>query len=174
MLQKLMDSTYKDGTPVPEHEIAGLLISALFAGQHTSSITLTWTLLFLLNDKKKGGKWLEKILTELKEVEAVPGNFAKGIVTHEEVFKMDILHACIKEALRLFPPLIFLMRRVVNKPLNVCGYTVPVGYNVWVSNALAQRLPEVFENPDVYDPSRWLSFDIRKLPPYSFIGFGSR
>ena len=173
MLQKLMDSTYKDGTPVPEHEIAGLLISALFAGQHTSSITLTWTLLFLLNDKKKGGKWLEKILTELKEVEAVPGNFAKGIVTHEEVFKMDILHACIKEALRLFPPLIFLMRRVVNKPLNVCGYTVPVGYNVWVSNAVAQRLPEVFENPDVYDPSRWLSFDIRKLPPYSFIGFGA-
>ena len=48
-----MDSTYKDGTPVPEHEIAGLLISALFAGQHTSSITVTWTLLFLLSDKKK-------------------------------------------------------------------------------------------------------------------------
>ena len=85
--------------------------------------------------------------------------------SHEEVFKMDILHACIKEALRLFPPLIFLMRRVVNKPLDVCGYTVPVGYNVWVSNAVAQRLPEVFENPDVYDPSRWLNFDIQ-LPLY--------
>jgi sterol 14alpha-demethylase len=173
MLQKLIDSKYKDGTQVPDHEIAGLLISALFAGQHTSSITLTWTLLFLLSDKKNGGKWLDKVLHELKEVEAVPGNFAKGIITHEEVFKMDILHACIKEALRLFPPLIFLMRQVVNKPLNVCGYVVPVGYNVWVSNAVAQRLPEVFENPDVYDPSRWLNFDIRKLPPYSFIGFGA-
>ena len=173
MLQKLMDSTYKDGTPVPEHEIAGLLISALFAGQHTSSITVTWTLLFLLSDKKKGGKWLQKVLNELRAVESSPGNFAKGKISHEEVFKMDILHACIKEALRLFPPLIFLMRRVVNKPLDVCGYTVPVGYNVWVSNAVAQRLPEVFENPDVYDPSRWLNFDIRKLPPYSFIGFGA-
>jgi sterol 14-demethylase len=173
MLQKLMDSTYKDGTPVPDHEIAGLLISALFAGQHTSSITLTWTLLFLLKDARNGGKWLKKVKDELAAVEPFPGAFARGEVDHETVSKMDVLHACIKETLRMYPPLIFLMRRVVNKPLEVCGYHVPEGHNVWVSNAVAQRLPEVFPNPNTYDPSRWMTFDIRKLPPYSFIGFGA-
>lgn len=42
-----------------------------------------------------------------------------------------------------------------------------------VSNAVAQRLPEVFENPNTWLPGRWLDFDIRTLPPYSFIGFGA-
>ena len=87
--------------------------------------------------------------------------------------KMDILHACIKETLRLYPPLIFLMRKVVNKPLNVCDFTVPVGHNVWVSNAVAGRMPDVWKDPDTYNPGRWFDFDIREFPPYSFIGFGA-
>ena len=173
MLQKLMDSSYKDGTPVPDNEIAGLLISVLFAGQHTSSITLTWTLLFLLDDEQNGGHWLRKIKEELKSLEPRPGAFARGDVTHDEVSKMDTLHACIKETLRLYPPLIFLMRQVVNQPFKVCEFTVPVGYNVWVSNALAGRAPDVWKEPNKFDPGRWMDFDIRRLRPYTFIGFGA-
>ena len=173
MLQKLMDSTYKDGNAVPDHEIAGLLISALFAGQHTSSITLTWTLLYLLHDARQGGNWLEKVKAELNSLEPRPGAFACGDLSHDLVSKMDTLHACIKETLRLYPPLIFLMRQVVNQPLEVGEFTVPVGHNVWVSNAVAGRMPDVFVDPDTYNPGRWMDFDIRKLPPYSFIGFGA-
>mgnify|MGYP002005139683 CR=1 FL=1 len=44
---------------------SGMLIAGLFAGQHTSSITLTWTLLFLLKDAKEGGEWLKKVKDEL-------------------------------------------------------------------------------------------------------------
>ena len=54
MLQKLIDAEYKEGGKLPASEIAGLLIAALFAGQHTSSITSSWTLMFLLEDRKKG------------------------------------------------------------------------------------------------------------------------
>jgi sterol 14-demethylase len=57
ILQVLMNAEYKDGTSLNDDQISGILIGLLFAGQHTSSITTTWTLLFLLynpNALKKG------------------------------------------------------------------------------------------------------------------------
>ena len=40
-----MDMKYKDGSVNTDDQIVGLLIALLFAGQHTSSITSTWTTL---------------------------------------------------------------------------------------------------------------------------------
>jgi sterol 14-demethylase len=49
MLQSFMDSKYRStGRGLEDYEITGLLIAALFAGQHTSSITSTWTGAYLL------------------------------------------------------------------------------------------------------------------------------
>lgn len=44
ILQGLMASKYKDGTALPDSEVAGLMISALMGGQHTSSTTTSWIL----------------------------------------------------------------------------------------------------------------------------------
>ncbi|PHT47915.1 hypothetical protein CQW23_12123 [Capsicum baccatum] len=52
MLQCFINSKYKDGRPITEGEITGLVIAALFAGQHTSSITSTWTGAYLLCNNK--------------------------------------------------------------------------------------------------------------------------
>ena len=47
--QTFIDSTYRStGRPTSEAEVTGLLIAALFAGQHTSSITSTWTGAYLM------------------------------------------------------------------------------------------------------------------------------
>jgi sterol 14-demethylase len=183
MLQKLIDAEYKEGGKLPASEIAGLLIAALFAGQHTSSITSSWTLMFLLEDRRKGGKWYERVMQEIRLFENKYGTGMGAFARAEpsvvkEVFDMDVLYACVKEAVRMYPPLMFLMRQVCSKPLNVCGYDIPIGSRVWVSTAVSQRLPEVFKNPDTYDPGRWLGegengFDITSLPPYSYIGFGA-
>ncbi|KAH7834385.1 hypothetical protein Vadar_015473 [Vaccinium darrowii] len=63
MLQSFMDSKYKDGRQTTESEVTGLLIAALFAGQHTSSITSTWTGAYLLSNKK----YLSSVLDEQTE-----------------------------------------------------------------------------------------------------------
>ncbi|KAK9027563.1 hypothetical protein V6N11_067391 [Hibiscus sabdariffa] len=52
MLQCFIEYKYKDGCPTTEAEVTGLLIAALFAGQHTSSITSTWTGAYLLRHKE--------------------------------------------------------------------------------------------------------------------------
>ena len=43
------------GRSTTDEEICGLLIAALFAGQHTSSITTSWTGLFMTANKVGGG-----------------------------------------------------------------------------------------------------------------------
>lgn len=52
MLQCFIDSKYKDGRGTTEGEVTGLLIAALFAGQHTSSITSTLTGAYLIRFKE--------------------------------------------------------------------------------------------------------------------------
>ena len=175
ILQKLIDFKYKDGTPFTDDEVTGMLVATLFAGQHTSSITTTWTLLFLLQDlKSKGGKHYDDVIQELARLEPYAGAFAQGDGLEADVLaKEEHLYACVKEAIRMHPPLIMLMRRAM-KPITMPdGTYIPKGHRVIVSNAIAQRLPEVFEEPNEFNPSRWTDFDISKLPKYSFIGFGA-
>jgi cytochrome P450 len=58
LLQVLIDSRYKNvygGRATTDDEIAGLLIALLFAGQHTSSVTSSWTGYRMLSNPK----WLQ-------------------------------------------------------------------------------------------------------------------
>jgi cytochrome P450 len=47
-------------------------------------------------------------------------------LTMEALNKMDKLHRCVKEALRMYPPLLFVMRKVI-KPFTYKDYYVPEG-----------------------------------------------
>ena len=56
-LQVFIDSKYKlayNGRYTTDEEITGMLIAVLFAGQHTSSVTCTWTLLSMLANHVRG------------------------------------------------------------------------------------------------------------------------
>jgi hypothetical protein len=53
-MQVFVESKYVNvdgGRSLKDHEIAGMLIATLFAGQHTSSITSSWTGYFMLTNK---------------------------------------------------------------------------------------------------------------------------
>ena len=50
MISALMGQTYRNGTQLPDHEIAHIMIALLMAGQHTSSATAAWTLLHLADN----------------------------------------------------------------------------------------------------------------------------
>jgi len=175
IIRMLMDFKYNDGRKFTDDQITGMILAALFAGQHTSSIVSTWSLLFLLEDQRsKGGKWMDRVLDEICSLEPEPGVFAEGReVTHDVVKEEADLYKVVKEAIRMHPPLIMLMRRVVKPIIMSDGTYIPPGHRAMASNAIAQRLPEVFENPDEFDPARWEDFNIAKLPKYSFIGFGA-
>ena len=166
MLQTFMDATYKSGKPLSDDEITGLLIAVLFAGQHTSTITGSWTGLLALRDAA--------VVQQLHEEQAQVlvderGQFA---IDYDRLLRLDRLHRCIKEALRMYPPLIFIMRKVM-QPRQYQQYTIPTGDILVVSPSISMRLPQVFAEPDRYDPERYAPpREEDKQAPFSHIGFG--
>ena len=144
-LQTLMGARYADGRALDDEEIAGLLLATVFAGQHTSAVLATWTGVLLLEHATH----LAPVLDEQGDV------FGAGReMTIEALRQLVTLERCIKEAERMHPPLILLMRRVL-RDLEVNGHVVPAGGIAVVSPAAAHRIPEVFADPDRYDPDRF-------------------
>ena len=160
-LQVLIDARYTDGRQLEDNEIVGLLLAALFAGQHTSNITSTW-MGFMFGENMK---WLNKVILEQKEVMEKHNK-----ITFESLAEMTTLHACMKETLRLYPPLIILMRKAL-EPMAYKGHIIPKGDIVCVSPAVAHRLESVYTNPNQFDPARFLERHEDKAK-YSFLSFG--
>lgn len=170
MLQSFIESKYKDGRPTTESEVTGLLIAALFAGQHTSSITSTWTGAYLMCNKK----YMSAVVEEQNMLMAKRGDK----LDHDILADMDVLYRCIKEALRLHPPLIMLLRSshadFSVKTRDGKEYDIPKGHIVATSPAFANRLPHVFKQPDTYDPDRFGPGreEDKAAGAFSYISFG--
>ncbi|OIW17594.1 hypothetical protein TanjilG_11158 [Lupinus angustifolius] len=170
MLQCFIDSKYKDGRPTTETEVTGLLIAALFAGQHTSSITSTWTGAYLLSNKQ----YLSAVVDEQKKLIEKHGDR----VDHDVLAEMDVLYRCIKEALRLHPPLIMLLRSSHSdfsvKTREGKEYDIPKGHIVATSPAFANRLGHIFKDPNRYDPDRFAvgREEDKVAGAFSYISFG--
>jgi len=170
ILQIFIDMKYKDGTTLDNDQIVGLLIALLFAGQHTSSITSTWTIMFLLHNPR----CFDEVM---KEQETVFGSEDKlnEPLNFDLVAEMEYLQNCVKESLRMHPPLIMLMRMAmqdIETTLEGKKYIIPKGDIVITSPAVASRMPSVFTNPDSFEPERFGADRNEHKTPFSFLGFG--
>lgn len=163
ILTIFMDLKYKDGTSITEAQVTGLLIALLFAGQHTSCISSTWTLLFILNNPTI----TERILKEQSQV--------TGDLDYDKLNEMQLMHDCMREALRLCPPLILLIRKAMKDIAVSAGgesYVIPKDDMVLVSPSVGMRLPDVFKDPDTFDPDRYGPGREEHKIPYAYLGFG--
>ena len=160
--QLLIDASYDDGSRLSAHEITGMLIGTIFAGHHTTAGTAAWTLLELA----KRPEHLNRVLKELDQ------HFgADGEVTFQSLREIPILENVIKEVLRLHPPLIFLIRKVM-KDFHFKGYTVKAGKYVCASPRVSHRIAEIFPEPEKFDPDRYLEDRQEDAQPFSWIAFG--
>lgn len=165
VLDVFMKATYKDGRRLTEQEIAGLMIALLFAGQHTSSITSSWTGLQLL--RPENAKHLAAVLAEQDAIMAEYGDH----LDYDVLERMSRLYVSIKEALRLNPPLPFVMR-ACKQAFQVGEYVVPEGDLIFVSPPLSHRVERVYKNAETYDPERFLEPRKEDRQRFSWAGFG--
>jgi sterol 14alpha-demethylase len=161
-LQTLMESKYGDGTDLSEHEITGLLLAAMFAGHHTSSVTTAWTLIELLLNPS----YLQRCV---EEVDRVFGNGQP--VSHAALRELSTLENAVKEALRLHPPLFMLVRvALVDFPYK--QFVIPKGSWILLSPTVSHRLPEVFAQPELFDPDRFARPREEDKRDFAYIAFG--
>nr|CAB3490099.1 unnamed protein product [Digitaria exilis] len=151
VLQKLIDSKYRDGRPTTESEVTALIIALLLGGKHTSSTTSTWTGAHLLNNRK----WLLAAIEEQKEIVRKHGHF----IDYNVVQEMDILYCCIKEALRMHPPAAVNFRKVLKNFTVRCKegaeYEIPRGHTIVSPILFNSNLPYIYKEPSMYDPGRF-------------------
>ncbi len=157
--------TLKDGDGKPRYtidQITGMFISLMFAGHHTTSGSAAWTLIELL----KSPDILKGVVTELDEL------YSDGRdVSYQALREIPQLEHSIQEALRLHPPLILLMRKVMFD-FHYKDFTVPAGTLVGVSPAVSNRMPECFPDPHRFDPSRYEKGRDEDRQLFAWIPFG--
>ena len=73
----------------------------------------------------------------------------------------------LKEIERLRPAAIFFPRRAVAE-VEIAGHAIPRGTVVFYTPYMSHRIPEVFPEPDKFDPARWE----RGAPSSALVGFG--
>ncbi|KMS98614.1 hypothetical protein BVRB_3g070570 [Beta vulgaris subsp. vulgaris] len=171
MLQSLIESKYKDGRATTVKEITGLLITVLYGGQRSSLATSIRTgANLLLYNKKYWIAALEEQRSLMKK--------HRNTINYDVLSEMQVLNRCIKETLRLHPPIALLLRQshtefdVITREGK--KYGIPRGHILVTSAAITNRLPHIYKDPENYDPERFkLGRDEDKLAgPLSFISFG--
>jgi sterol 14-demethylase len=160
--QLLIDARYEDDSRLSAHEITGMLIGTLFAGHHTTAGTAAWTLLELA----RRPEYLERVLKELDTHFGVDGE-----VTFQALREIPVLENVIKEVLRLHPPLIFLIRKVM-QDFHFKDYTIKAGKYVCASPRVSHRIADVFPDPEKFDPDRYSEARQEDARPFSWIAFG--
>jgi cytochrome P450 len=148
MIWHLLDCKYKDGKQIPEHEVAGIMIALLMAGQHSSSSTISWILLRLAQYPGL----IEELLEEQKSAlgQDLPP------LTFEDLPKLSLHAQVVKETLRIHAPIHSIMRKV-KQPLVADGtnYQIPTSHTLMASPGYSSLLDSHFVNPMVWDPHRW-------------------
>lgn len=169
MLQWLIEARYREsGKPFTDDEIVGILIAAIFAAQHTSSSTVAWMGMHLAHETEIAKRVREEQVSLL-------GDDLSGKLDYATITKMDLMHAVMKETLRMHPPLIFLMRKCLEPRTALGGkYDIPAGDYLFVSPNISGMLGDVYAEPHQFDPSRFLAPRLEdRAAPYSYLSFGS-
>ncbi|KAL3523035.1 hypothetical protein ACH5RR_015869 [Cinchona calisaya] len=152
---------HKDFT---DDQINYLFLELFIAGSDTSNSTIEWAMTELI----KKPKCLEKIRQELER--EISGN----VIKESDLSQLSYLHACVKETLRLHPPVPLLLPRRVNETCKVMNYTIPEGTQVVVNVWAIARDPKNWEDPLTFNPERFLHSELDyKGNDFEWLPFGA-
>ncbi|CAJ1062693.1 cytochrome P450 4B1 [Xyrichtys novacula] len=97
----------------------------------------------------------------------------KDTMEWEDLSKIPYTTMCIKESLRMYPPVPGMSRKLTKPITFFDGRTLPAGTQVGTSVFGIHRNPTVWENPDVFDPLRFLPENVSKRSPHAFVPFSA-
>jgi cytochrome P450 len=163
VVSMLLDATYEDGSPLPRKQIRDELITLMVAGHETTSNALAWTLMRLSQHPE--------VARQLRaEVDEVLGGRSPSF---EDLPKLRYTRWVLDEVMRLHPPAPT-TGRLALEPHTLGGHPLAAGDLALISFYLLHRNPEVWDNPEGFDPARWEALsEPGALPRYAFAPFGA-
>src|SRR6185503_18506029 len=156
ILSLMMAARYDDGSAMSDVELRDQLHLLLFAGHDTTSTALAWAFYWLHRHPEER----ERVLAEID-----------GLGPHAEpdaIAALPYLDAICQETLRIHP-VAPNAERLLKKPLEIKGYTVPEGTTILVSPLILHYHEDLYPEPRRFRPERFLE---RKFSPFELIPFG--
>lgn len=147
-----------------EHIVSNCFIS-LAAGFETTALTLA----LILDELARNPQEQEKLYAELAS--AFPGGLKRD-VGYDELQSLKRLDMVVSEALRKNPPLVLFTTRICNEEITVMGRTIPAGVRLVVPKWSIHRDPELWPEPEKFDPERFNPDNESNRHPASYIPFG--
>jgi sterol 14-demethylase len=152
-----------DGTALTDDQLQSLVLALVFAGHETTAGQAAWTIIQVLQHPEYAARLRAEVDAKLAPRAAIDA--AKlGELAH--------VRWGVMETTRMRPSADLLIRSV-EEDFPVGGFVVPKGWMALVTGDVAQRLPELFQEPDRYDPLRF-SPERREdaKDRFGIIGFG--
>ncbi|ESR34978.1 hypothetical protein CICLE_v10006506mg [Citrus x clementina] len=153
-LQTLLELQQQGDYSLSMDQIKALFMDLFIGSTDTTSITVEWAMSELLQKPEV----MRKACNELEQVVALD-----SVVEEFHLAKLPFLEANVKETLRLHPPAPLLTSR---------GLGSTIFINAWA----IQRNPEVWENPQDFQPDRFLK-DVKigdfRGNNFNYLPFGS-
>ena len=147
------------GAPLSDEELRAQVMTMVMAGHETTAKALTWSLYLLSQHPEIAAQVRNELSTVLDGRDA----------TIADLPRLAVTRSVIQEAMRLYPPIWVISRRVVHDD-SLAGYDVPAGSLVCVSPWVLHHSPRYWNEPERFDPAR---FRTESGPaPFTYIPFG--
>lgn len=159
IMNMLLEARDEDGRGLDDVELADQLMGVWFGGFDTTASALAWTLGLLAGDAA--------IAARLRaEADHYEGSFD----TYADTNQMPFAKAVFDEAQRLQGAL--LLTRQALEDDEIGGFHIPKGSQVGVSAYTLNRHPDVWDNPNGFDPDRWLDARKEEQHRWQWVQFG--
>nr|XP_039255718.1 cytochrome P450 4B1-like [Styela clava] len=162
-LDILLQAKDSDGNHLTEKEISDEVNTFMFEGHDTTTSAISWTCYCLATNPKHQDLCYDEISEILGDKEDLELN---------DLTNLPYLTMCIKEALRLYPPVPSITRSPTSD-LNVDGKIIKKGTDVILSMLGVHHNSRLWPNPELYDPSRFTPENSLKRDPFSYIPFSA-
>ncbi|XP_077152230.1 ultra-long-chain fatty acid omega-hydroxylase-like isoform X2 [Ranitomeya variabilis] len=161
----LLLSKDEDGNQLSDEELRDEVDTFMFEGHDTTASGLSWILYNLASHPE----YQEKCREEIREL-------LKGSTTHlewDDLSQLPFTTMCIKESLRLHPPVTVVSRRCTEDITMPDGKVIPKGNISLLSIYGTHHNPAVWPNPEVYDPYRFDPSSTQERSSHAFVPFSA-
>ncbi len=164
LLSRMLTST--DGgqgeAVMSDEQLRDECMTLFLAGHETLATAMTWTWYLLARNPAAAAR-LHAEVDQLKD---------ERTLTAEHLPRLRYAEMVLAEAMRLYPPVWMLDRRVV-KPFAIGGYLLPAGTITVMCPYVVQRDERFFPDPESFQPERWTAEGRSSRPRFSYFPFGA-
>ncbi|NXC79823.1 CP4B1 protein, partial [Cercotrichas coryphoeus] len=166
-LDILLCSKDENGVGLSDEDLRAEVDTFMFEGHDTTASGISWLFYCMSLHPEHQQRCRE-------EIQGILGD--RDSIEWEDLGKMTYTTMCIKESLRLFPPVPAISRQLA-KPITFSdGRSLPADMQVGVNIFAIHRNRDVWEDPEVYDPLRFSPENSAQRHSHAFLPFsaGSR